>query len=755
MRNALYFMLCLFLSCSELADEPVYSIIPKPVVQEPSEGFLTFSKNPNIFLSDSSLLNVATQLCSFGSPLTSFSLSDESHADIAFHMIPSMEPEEKYTLTIKNNGVHIASGSEKGLFYGVQSLKQLLMSNSTKQQIKSPYVYIEDEPRFSYRGMHLDVARHMFPLEFIKKYLDLMAFHKYNTFHWHLTEDQGWRIEIKKYPKLQSIAAYRDETMDGHYSDVPRTFDGQKYGGYYTQEEIKEIIAYAAERYIEVIPEIEMPGHSLAALSAYPELACTPGPFKSATTWGVFEDVYCPKEETFTFLEGVLDEVMDLFPSDYIHIGGDECPKTRWKESDFCQKLIRDLQLKDEHELQSYFIQRMEKYVNENGKRIIGWDEILEGGLAPKATVMSWRGMQGGIEAAEAGHDVIMSPTTHCYFDYYQSKAEDEPLAIGGYLPLEKVYGFDPVPEELSEENKRYVLGAQCNLWTEYIRTPEKAEYMTYPRACALAEVNWSVPDARSYEEFTHRLTHHLDRLKKLDVNFADHIYDASLNAKHMDNGDYKIDLSTVTPNEIYYTLDGSIPDKTSTLYQDEIVLSYSAEVRAACYVGDRISRVQSFSYKPHLAKGGEIDLAVLPSSRYSGSIGPKTIIDGVSGGDSFNSEQWLGFEGADMEAVIQLNAPVKLSSIVVGSLESKSAWIYRPKSVNLWYKNEQGDWESLVSIDEEGIEEQDPRKISLDFEPVRTSALKVLVANHGEIESGQPGSGHDSWLFIDELYIQ
>lgn len=428
---------------------------------------------------------------------------------------------EGYRLTVNQDGIVIQAGTAAGLFYGVQSFIQLA---ADVKQI--PFVEIEDQPRFAYRGLHLDVGRHMFPVDFIKKYIDLMARFKFNRFHWHLTEDQGWRIEIKKYPKLQQLAAYRKETVVGH-AGKSKTYDGERYGGYYTQEEIKEIVEYARKRHITIIPEIELPGHSQAALAAYPELGCTGGPYEVATTWGVFENVYCAgKEETFQFLQNVLDEVLELFPSEYIHIGGDECPKTSWKNCRQCQARIKKEKLKDEHELQSYFVQRIEKYLNNKGRQIIGWDEILEGGLAPNATVMSWRGEAGGIEAAKQQHKVIMTPGNWCYFDHYQDTVATEPLAIGGLTPVAEVYAYEPVPPQISPQEAAYILGAQANLWTEYIKAPAHAEYMAYPRACALAEVVWSDKNNRNYEGFRRRLTANRWLLDDLQVNYAKHIFE-------------------------------------------------------------------------------------------------------------------------------------------------------------------------------------------------------------------------------------
>lgn len=423
-----------------------------------------------------------------------------------------------YRMQVKKNGIYVSGDNENGVFYGVQTLLQLLPVNKSST-LSIPYVNIEDYPRFAYRGLHLDVGRHFFPINFIKKYIDYIAFHKMNYFHWHLTEDQGWRIEIKKYPELAKTAAYRNGTIIGHFPGKGN--DSIRYGGIYTQEEVKEIVAYAAKRYITVIPEIEMPGHSLAALTAYPNLGCTGGPYKVQETWGVFDDVYCAgNDSVFQFLQDVMDEVIPLFPSQYVHIGGDESPKKRWQVCPKCQKRIKDNNLKDEHELQSYFIQRMEKYINGKGKTIIGWDEILEGGLAPNAVVMSWRGEKGGVEAAKQNHDVIMTPTTYVYFDYAQTKKEDS-LTIGGFVPIQKVYGYEPVPKDLSAEQAKHILGAQANLWTEYVTNPKKVEYMLFPRLSALSEVLWSPAGQRNWNNFEKRLQQQYKRYSLWKADYS------------------------------------------------------------------------------------------------------------------------------------------------------------------------------------------------------------------------------------------
>lgn len=453
---------------------------------------------------------------------------------ISLFISDQVEGKEAYHLKVVPGNISIIAREPAGLFYGIQSLLQLLppeiYGNSARKDLewKIPAVEIKDAPRFSYRGMHLDVGRHFFPAEDIKRYIDYLALHKMNTFHWHLTEDQGWRIEIKKYPKLTEIGAWRKGTLKGHAQKDPAlyTYDQKIYGGYYSQEEIREIVAYASERYITVIPEIELPGHALAALAAYPEFACTEGPFEVGMKWGVEQDVFCPKEETFEFLENVLTEVMTLFPSEYIHIGGDECPKDRWKTCSHCQSIIQAENLEDEHELQSWFIHRIEKFLNSKDRKLLGWDDILEGGLSKTATVMYWRGWIKEVpsQVIEAGNDLIMSPTSHCYFDFYQSQNEDEPMAIGGDLSVKKVYDYEPVPDGLTTEQAQLIKGAQANIWTEYMPTFDQVEYMLLPRLSALSEVVWSEKPQRDYQRFEKKMDIHFQRLDFMGVNYARHL---------------------------------------------------------------------------------------------------------------------------------------------------------------------------------------------------------------------------------------
>lgn len=537
MHNQLLFSL-LILSTSLFCQqsENTYAIIPKPQKVIPASGTFTITRSTALcasFRQSAEIKKLAYYIAEFLSvPVGEIQFSRSIPSNQEYIALDIDEKNdfatEGYQLSVTPEGIQISASTVIGAFWAFQTLRQLMPPIVEMQvplvgaKIVVPCVTIIDAPRFAYRGLHLDVSRHMFPVEFIKKYIDLMAFYKLNTFHWHLTDDQGWRIEIKQYPKLQELSAFRRQTLIGSGRTYPRKYDGKNYGGYYTQEEVKDIIEYAHQRHITIIPEIELPGHSLAALAAYPELGCSKGPYETGTCWGINDDVYCPgNENTFLFLENVLKEVMDLFPSTYIHIGGDEVEKNRWRACNECQTRIQNEGLQDEFELQSYVIKRIEKFVNKHGRTIIGWDEILEGGLADNAIVMSWRETEGAIEAAQHNNRVIMTSNEYLYFDYYQSKSPHEPLAIGGFLPLEKVYSFEPVPSVLNKSQAPLILGAQANVWTEYITTQQQVEYMAFPRALALAEVAWTESSNKNYDNFVERLDDHIEHLRALNVYYA------------------------------------------------------------------------------------------------------------------------------------------------------------------------------------------------------------------------------------------
>jgi hexosaminidase len=560
--------------CASAHTAADFSLLPAPRSLAPGKGDFEFGERTRVLVAGGSDAEVRRLAEFWAAPVrasTGWALPVETGpcAEGAVCLRADTDgPAEGYTLTVAGDSVVVAGHDHAGLFYGLQTLTQMLPAAGPdgSSAMELPAAAVTDAPRFAWRGMHLDVGRHFFGPDFVKRYIDALARYKINRFHWHLTEDQGWRIEIRGYPRLTEVGAWRKETMVEKNFD-PYVGDGQRYGGFYTQDEVRDIVRYARERYVTIVPEIEMPGHSLAALAAYPELACTPGPFEVGTRWGVFEDIFCPKEETFTFLENVLTEVMELFPGEYIHIGGDEAPKARWERSDVAQAVIEREGLADEHELQSWFVRRIERFLNEHGRRLVGWDEIIEGGLAPNATVMSWRGTQGGIEAARQGHDVVMTPTSHLYFDYYQGEPEQEPLAIGGYTPLERVYDFEPVPEELGTDASRHVLGAQGNVWTEYMATPDHVEYMVFPRLLALSEVVWTNPDPRDFRDFARRLPAHLEHLDARGMRYR--IPDVLGLERDRVTLDDEIEVPLVAASEgsIHYTLDGTEPLASSSRY--------------------------------------------------------------------------------------------------------------------------------------------------------------------------------------------
>ena len=523
MKSIFLGALACFMSITLLAQssKKTVTIVPMPNSVQVKSGIFNISSATVIAYDNNESKRIAELFKEFVKSQygLSLNLTDKKNGKNTINFKSSKKAnEEGYELNVSSENIEV-SGLNAGLFYGYQSLVQLLPVPNKQNVLAVQAVAIKDEPRLAYRGLHLDVGRHMFPVSFIKKYIDILSSYKLNVFHWHLTEDQGWRLEIKKYPKLTTIGGYRNQTLIGNYKKEG-DYDNTKYGGFYTQDEAREVVAYAKAKYVTVIPEIEMPGHALAALSAYPQLGCgdNPGPYTASQTWGVFEDVFCAgKEETFNMLQDVLDEVLTIFPSEYVHIGGDECPKTKWKTCKYCQKRIKDNNLKDEHELQSYFIQRIEKYLNAKGRRIIGWDEILEGGLAPNATVMSWRGDAGGIAAASQGHDVIMTPSTYgLYLDHKQGPDKfREPLSIGGYSTMEIIYNCDPVPASLDASKRKHVKGIQGNVWTEYIETANKVEFSILPRIFSLSEIAWTNPENKSWKDFSQNRT--ANQLAKLD----------------------------------------------------------------------------------------------------------------------------------------------------------------------------------------------------------------------------------------------
>ncbi len=692
-------------------------------------------------------------------------------ADISFNMrrMPT-SGKPAYQLDVTKKGITISSNFAEPAFHAIQTLFQLLPVDK-KVPAQIPVVKISDHARFEYRGMHLDVSRHFFPVDFIKKYIDYLAYHKFNTFHWHLTDDQGWRIEIKKYPSLTNIGSWRNGTIIGRYPGTGN--DNKGYGGYYTQEQIREVVNYARDRFIDVIPEIEMPGHSSAAIAAYPWLSCFPekpteipanmisqkssaeqrnGQVKLVQeTWGVFDDVFCAgNDSTFMFLQNVVDEVISLFPSKYFHIGGDECPKTHWKICPRCQQRKKDLGLKDEHELQSYFVQRMEKYLNSKGKTLIGWDEILEGGLAPKAIVMSWRGETGGIEAARQQHQVIMTPGNPVYFDHSQSENEDS-ITIGGYNPIEKVYAYEPVSKELTAEEGNYILGAQANLWTEYIENNRKVEYMVFPRMAALSEVLWSSKENRNWENFEKRLMTQFKRYEKWGVDYSKAYFDlkATVLPTPDNNGLlWKVENKFNIPVTINY----SGWDSIWTYVKPQLI--QEATTAHAYFIKE--NRQYGFSQKFHFNKatGKPITLRLPPSKNYPGD-GAFTLVNGIQNQKGLaRSKEFLGFSGTDCDALINLGSLQEIASVTVHVFQQKGSWIWNPASVEV-FSSVDGMYFSSAGISADVTTTSSGNgTLTVNLNNTLTSFIKVVVKNFGDIPEGNPGAGKKAWLFVDEIEV-
>ena len=673
----------------------------------------------------------------------------------------SISNPEGYRLTVTPEGIELAGASEAGVFYGIQTLRKSIPAVAEGMNIELPSVTINDYPRFAYRGMHLDVSRHFFTVDSIKKYIDILALHNMNTFHWHLTDDQGWRIEIKKYPELTKIGSQRKQTVIGHNTGE---YDGKPYGGFYTQDEIRDVIAYAQQRFITIIPEIDLPGHQQAALATYPELGCTGGPYDVWQQWGISDDVICAgNPKSMQFLEDVLSEVIDLFPSEYIHVGGDECPKVRWKTCPKCQARIKaegikgDKKHSAEEYLQSSIISQMEKFVESKGRHIIGWDEILEGGLAPNATVMSWRGVDGGIEAAKQHHNVIMTPNTYLYFDYYQSTdTENEPMAIGGYLPLERVYSLEPTAG-IPDEYKKYVIGVQANLWTEYIPTFSQVEYMVMPRMAALAEVQWTDPSKKEYQSFLPRMVRMTKLYDRLGYNYAKNIFDIHAEfTTDTENGEIVVNLSTMGDGDIYYTLDGSEPTSASNKYEAPVKIKENATIKAVVVRPAGNSRVFSEKITFSKSTAKPVTLRVAPSKGYEFKGGPE-MADGLIGDSNYKTGRWLGFQGKDLDAAIDLKQPVEISKVSFNTNVVKGDWIMGAAGVTVKVSEDGKNFKEVVSKTIPSLKQSDKDGIypqEVTFAPVKARYVEVIIKSD-KLPAWHGGAGNPAYLFVDEISIQ
>ncbi len=681
---------------------------------------------------------------------------------IVLGLDPSIANKEGYVLTTTPEGININGQTENGVFYGIQTLRKSIPAEAKGATVLIPAGEIKDEPRFSYRGMHLDVGRHFFPKEFMKKYIDLLALHNMNTFHWHLTDDQGWRIEIKKYPKLTEIGSQRSRTVIGRNT---QEYDNTPYGGFFTQEEAKEIVKYAQERYITVIPEVDLPGHMLAALAAYPEMGCTGGPYEVCPRWGIFEDVLCiGNDQTMQFLEDVMNEIIEIFPSKYVHIGGDEAPRTRWEKCPKCQARIKTEGLKAdknhtaEDRLQSYCMTRIEEFLNSKGRQIIGWDEILEGDVAPNATVMSWRGMEGGIKAAQLGHDVIMTPTSFCYFDYYQTAdTKDEPLGIGGYVPIEKVYSLEPVPAVLTEEQSKHILGAQANLWTEYIHSSEHVEYMVLPRMAALAEVQWTQPEKKDFKDFTKRLARLMKFYQRDGFNYAKHVFDLKVDfTPDVTKKAVVVTLSTIDDAPIYYTLDGTEPTTASLKYTEPVSITETADFQAVVIRPEGKSKVVNKKISFNKATYCPIELTFQPSEKYKFG-GAITLVDGMKGNDSYATGAWLGFVGGDVEAIIDLGQESEIKQVATNAIVDMSAWIMGSTGLVVSISDDNKEFREVAAKDipaETNIDKKGVENYEITFDPVKARYVKVVIKRSPALPKGHAGEGKAAYMFIDEIEV-
>ena len=681
---------------------------------------------------------------------------------IVLGLDPSIANKEGYVLTTTPEGISINGQTENGVFYGIQTLRKSIPAEAKEATILIPAGEIKDEPRFSYRGMHLDVGRHFFPKEFMKKYIDLLALHNMNTFHWHLTDDQGWRIEIKKYPKLTEIGSQRSRTVIGRNT---QEYDNTPYGGFFTQEEAKEIVKYAQERYITVIPEVDLPGHMLAALAAYPEMGCTGGPYEVCPRWGIFEDVLCiGNDQTMQFLEDVMNEIIEIFPSKYVHIGGDEAPRTRWEKCPKCQARIKTEGLKAdknhtaEDRLQSYCMTRIEEFLNSKGRQIIGWDEILEGDVAPNATVMSWRGMEGGIKAAQLGHDVIMTPTSFCYFDYYQTAdTKDEPLGIGGYVPIEKVYSLEPVPAVLTEEQSKHILGAQANLWTEYIHSSEHVEYMVLPRMAALAEVQWTQPEKKDFKDFTKRLARLMKFYQRDGFNYAKHVFDLKVDfTPDVTKKAVVVTLSTIDDAPIYYTLDGTEPTTASLKYTEPVSITETADFQAVVIRPEGKSKVVNKKISFNKATYCPIELTFQPSEKYKFG-GAITLVDGMKGNDSYATGAWLGFVGGNVEAIIDLGQESEIKQVATNAIVDMNAWIMGSTGLVVSISDDNKEFREVAAKDipaETNIDKKGVENYEITFDPVKARYVKVVIKRSPALPKGHAGEGKAAYMFIDEIEV-
>lgn len=760
--------------CSCGSHDPQIAIVPYPNHLETGRGTYRVTDRPVTCDSRTdertqrAVVGFAARLATVTGGTNPVTVADEVPASGIRFVTDESLPAEGYELNVDGEGIEVRASQFPGFLYALQSLEQLLPAAvygtepAPDAAWEVPCVKIADAPRFAYRGMHLDVARHFFSVDEVKRYIDVMAIHKLNTLHWHLTDDQGWRIEIKRYPELTAVGSIRKATV---VRKEWGTYDGTPYGGFYTQDEIRDVVKYAADRGVTVIPEIDLPGHMLAALTAYPKLGCTGGPYEVWGRWGVADDVLCPgREKTFEFLEGVLTEVMELFPSEYIHIGGDECPKVRWEKCPRCQAKIRQLGLKDdgehtaEHYLQSYVTDRIGKFLAQHGRRIIGWDEILEGRAPSDAVVMSWRGSEGGIAAAKLGHDVIMTPNSHFYFDYYQSLDTDaEPFGIGGYIPMEQVYSYDPAFPELTPEQQKHILGVQANLWTEYVLSDEHLEYMLLPRLAALSEVQWCLPETKDWNRFIGSFR--MDEIySQMGYEFAKHIFGVTASyAVDPEKGGVVMTLTTQGGAPIRYTLDGSDPTASSPLYKAPVTIGESCTFKAAALREGMQTPVYARKFDFNKATGRRIALNAAPTLKYTYG-GASLLVDGYRGGPVYSNGAWIGFLNEPLDVTIDMQGAKPYSAVTVESLVEKGEWVFPPSSVGVYLSDDGSEFTeaALMSVPQETAGSPDGVKpFKVLFPETSARYLRVVARTVDPIPAWHGAAGQKAHMFVDEIIVE
>ena len=760
--------------CSCGSHDPQIAIVPYPNHLETGRGTYRVTDRPVTCDSRTdertqrAVVGFAARLATVTGGTNPVTVADEVPASGIRFVTDESLPAEGYELNVDGEGIEVRASQFPGFLYALQSLEQLLPAAvygtepAPDAAWEVPCVKIADAPRFAYRGMHLDVARHFFSVDEVKRYIDVMAIHKLNTLHWHLTDDQGWRIEIKRHPELTAVGSIRKATV---VRKEWGTYDGTPYGGFYTQDEIRDVVKYAADRGVTVIPEIDLPGHMLAALTAYPELGCTGGPYEVWGRWGVADDVLCPgREKTFEFLEGVLTEVMELFPSEYIHIGGDECPKVRWEKCPRCQAKIRQLGLKDdgehtaEHYLQSYVTDRIGKFLAQHGRRIIGWDEILEGRAPSDAVVMSWRGSEGGIAAAKLGHDVIMTPNSHFYFDYYQSLDTDaEPFGIGGYIPMEQVYSYDPAFPELTPEQQKHILGVQANLWTEYVLSDEHLEYMLLPRLAALSEVQWCQPETKDWNRFIGSFR--MDEIySQMGYEFAKHIFGVTASyAVDPEKGGVVMTLTTQGGAPIRYTLDGSDPTASSPLYKAPVTIGESCTFKAAALREGMQTPVYTRKFDFNKATGRRIALNAAPTLKYTYG-GASLLVDGYRGGPVYSNGAWIGFLNEPLDVTIDMQGAKPYSAVTVESLVEKGEWVFPPSSVGVYLSDDGSEFTeaALMSVPQETAGSPDGVKpFKVLFPETSARYLRVVARTVDPIPAWHGAAGQKAHMFVDEIIVE